>query len=163
MSLEKISPVFFESVSNVTATNSVELGSRRWDSLGYEYVYCFNAGGEQVSPGFGMIVSTGTSGFSGTLTSVAATTHDFIGVVKHATIATAKYGWIMVKGFANVEVSANSTLTGALYLALKADGTFNNLLSAQTGVLQERIIGMSDVDANTASAGSFLAKIVSNF
>ena len=163
MSLERISPVYFESVSAVTATNSVELGSRRVDANGYEYVYCYNAGNSEVSPGFGVIVVTGLSGFSCTLTSVAAGKHDFIGVVRHATLSTAKYGWIMTKGYHTVESGADSTLTGVQYLALKADGTFNNLISAQTGVLQERLVGMADADANSASAGSFLAKIISGF
>ena len=161
MSLEALSPVLFESVSNVTATNSVELGTRAKDSNGYEYVYCYNAGNSQISPGFGGIVVTGTSGYSVTITSVADGVHRFAGVCKHNTLTTATYGWLMYNGYANVESAADSTLTGGLYLALKADGTFNNIKSAQTGVLQERCVGISDDGADTASAGSFLAKIFS--
>lgn len=150
-----------ESISNVTATNSVELGARASDSNGYEYVYCYNAGGEQISPGFGAIVSTGTSGYSVTITSVKASAQDFVGVVKHATMTTATYGWVMTKGYSQAEAPANSTLTGAKFLVLAADGTFN-AQSATTGV-HERVIGMSDDGADTASGGSFLAKIYSGF
>lgn len=161
MGLERISPVFFESASAVTATNSVALGSRRVDANGYEYVYCFNAGGEQISPGFGAIVSTGTSGFSVTITSVAETAHQFVGVVKHATLTTATYGWVLTKGFSQIEVAANSTVTGAKFMILAADGAFSPV-SAAVAVLQP-IVVISDADANTASAGSFLGKVVSQF
>ena len=163
MALNNISPILFESVSQTTLTNSVELGTRRIDSSGYEYVYCFNAGNSQLSPGFGAIVSTGTSGYSVTITSVADGIHQFVGVVKHATMVTAAYAWILNKGFSQLEAGADSTVTGALYLALKADGTFASVVSAQTGVLQEPVRGMSDDGADTASAGSFLGKINSQF
>jgi len=159
MGLQLISPVLFESVSNVTSTNSVELGSRRRDADGYEYIYCYNAGNSQLSPGFGCIVVSGTSGYSVTITSVAGGAHDFVGVVKHATVATAKYGWILYKGFSKLEAPADSTVTGANYLVLKADGTFGTL-SATTGKM-EPIVAMSDLDVDTASAGSFLGKVFS--
>ncbi len=161
MSLASISPILFESVSQVTATNSVQLGTRVKDSNGYEYVYCYNDGGVQISPGFGCIVKTGTSGFSATITSVKASAQDFIGVVKHSTATTATYFWAMTKGYANVEAPADSTITGAAFLVLDANGTFN-AQSGTTGAF-EPLIGMSDADVNTGSAGSFLAKIFSGF
>ena len=43
-------PIATESVSAVTATPSVEVGTRRYYK-GKDYIYCYNAGGSQISQG----------------------------------------------------------------------------------------------------------------
>lgn len=122
-------PVEAESVSNVTATNSVDLGTVRLVS-GEEYVYVYNDGGSQISVGYGAVMS-GNTGMSVT---VSATTffNVCIGVVKHATLTTATYGWLLTKGFTNVKMEAsNSGIVGTpLYLGL--DGTFKGIAAANT-------------------------------
>ena len=151
---------FEESVSAVTATNSVDLGSRRvWK--GEEYVYCFNAGGSQASPSYGLKVITGASGYSVAVTSLADVANPFVGVVKHATLTTDTYGWVMTRGFVNVEASADSTITGDyVAISLDADGTFHQAypVTDAVGVGTFAIVGHG-LDVDTASGGSFYAMI----
>jgi hypothetical protein len=95
MSFQSLSPVSFESVSAVTASPTVELGSMRVEGLN-EYIYCYNAGNSQISVGRVAVVSA-LSGLSVTVSSVSG---DFaVGVVKHATMATGTYGWLLKRGF----------------------------------------------------------------
>ena len=56
-------PSYEESVSQVTATNSVELGSRRWHQ-GEEYIYCYNAGSVSAPVRLGVRFVTAASGYS---------------------------------------------------------------------------------------------------
>lgn len=91
------SPIQFESVSAVTATNSVELGTKR--SIGdEEYLYVYNAGNSQISKGvLACLAATGVSGYS---VSVSCVSGDFaIGACVHATLTTATYGWLCTRGF----------------------------------------------------------------
>ena len=169
MSLEQLSPVVFESVSQTTLTNSVQLGSRRKDAQGYEYVYVYNDGGEQIAPTYGCIQSTGTSGYSVTITSVADVAQRFMGVVKQATIATAYYGWIINKGYCLLEASVDSTVTAMKYVGLAVNGTFKvndqGTLTVTSGAANGNSfelnpeIAITDGSVDTASGGSFLAYV----
>jgi hypothetical protein len=99
-------PVEFESVSNVTATNSVNLGEVRMVN-GEEYLYVYNAGVQQISQGQCAVLSA-NSGFSVTVSSV--TGYDYvIGFAKHATITTGGYGWLVTRGFTKVQNAMAST------------------------------------------------------
>lgn len=99
-------PVEAESVSNVTLTNSVGLGEVRFIA-GEEYVYVYNAGGASITVGYLAVMSANT-GFSVTVTSV--TGYDYpIGFVKHATLITASYGWLLTRGFTTVKNGMAST------------------------------------------------------
>lgn len=99
-----VAPVAFESVSAVTATNSVDLGTTRTQGA-EEYIYVYNAGAASASPGQYMVMSA-NSGYSLTVSSV--TMYDFpMGFVKHTTIPAASYGWILTKGFLNVLGQSN--------------------------------------------------------
>jgi len=95
-------PIQFESVSQTTLTNSVELGRRTTDSSGNEYIYVYNAGEYQIIPGRTAYLLSNTSGYSITATNTASQVGLFAGGVHHATIATAYYGWIMTRGLAAV-------------------------------------------------------------
>ena len=101
-------PVLFAPISMVTATlgaNDPEPGYRA--TVGDEdYVFVYNAGNSQISPTYGAVLSA-VSGYSVTVSSV--TSVDFlIGVCKHATLTTATYGWLMTRGFCQVELSTNN-------------------------------------------------------
>lgn len=114
--------VFFESVSNVTATNSVEVGiERRVGDEYYQYVY--NAGNSQINPGNGAILS-GVTGYSVTVSST--TSADFlVGVCKHSTLTTGTYGWLMTKGFTSIEMGGTSgTVAAGGLVELGDDGQF---------------------------------------
>lgn len=84
-----------ESVSQVTATNSVDLGTRRVDN-GNEYVYCYNDMVSAATLGVFMIASGG-SGYSLVRSSAAALDMP-VCVVKNVAVPAANYFWGLVKG-----------------------------------------------------------------
>lgn len=148
-------PAFEESVSQVTATPSVSLGERRvWQ--GEEYVYCYNAGGAQVSKGLGVKFITGASGYSIAATSVTDSFNPCVGVVKHSTMAAADYGWVMTKGFASVTLVSASTADYKM-IALGAAGTFIEA-SGTTTLGTATKVGYL-LSHNTAAGGSAYAFI----
>lgn len=115
-------PVFEEGISQVTATPSVQLGMRRFYQ-GEEYVYAYNAGGGAADKLDGVKFVTGASGYSIAATSVTDVFNPCVGVVKHATMAAADYGWILTKGFVNVNLVSASTADYKM-IALGAAGSF---------------------------------------
>ena len=121
--------LFEESVSQITASPSVALGTRRWEG-NKEFVYVYNTG-TTAAVGYGMIQSL-NSGFSVTVS--AALKDRCFGVVQNTDLMTNYYGWLQVKGVANVAVSADhaTAATGAgLYLV--ANGSFGAVTTGATG------------------------------
>jgi hypothetical protein len=164
MSQVHFGPVLEEGVSQVTATNSVDLGTRRIFE-GESYVYCYNAGGSQASPSYGVKLITGCSGYSVAVTALTDVANPCVGVVKHATLTTATYGWVMTKGFLNLETHANSTITGDyVNISLGLDGTFHevNPLTDAVHVGTFAAVGYG-LDVDTASGGSFYGFINTGF
>jgi hypothetical protein len=97
-----VAPIAFESVSAVTATPSVEVGTIREDG-DEKYVYVYNAGNSQISVGKCAVVSA-VSGYSVTVSSVSG---DFaVGFCKHATLTTGTYGWLVTRGFVDSVTNA---------------------------------------------------------
>lgn len=97
-------PVEMESVSNVTATNSVDLGTVRYFN-GEEYIYVYNAGTGQINPGMYATLSA-NSGYSVSPTGI--TMYDLpIGFAKHTTLTAGTYGWLLTRGFCNVMTKSN--------------------------------------------------------
>lgn len=117
MSVENISPILFESVSAVTATPSVELGTER-TVAGEKYVYVHNCGTGSTGVGVGLIRPA--SAFAGLYSaSVSSASGDMcVGFVKHATIPTLNYGWALEDGVVTVAIasSASSLAVGAVGL-----------------------------------------------
>lgn len=139
-------PVYMESVSAVTLTNSVQLGSVRVEN-GEEYLYVYNDGGASAMAGFAVVPQSGCSGYSVTVTSV--TGNDMaLGFVKHATLVTAAYGWVMAKGYLSVTNGMVSTaIASGAMLTLGANGA----VVEHTGAMTAPIIGRAF--AATGSAG----------
>ena len=104
MSFKGLDPVRFGTLSMVTATlgdNDPEVGTTVSDG-GLEYVFVYNAGGEQIDPGYGCVPNSASAGFSVTVSAV--TSVDFCqGVAYHATLTTDTYGWVVTKGVVPVE------------------------------------------------------------
>ena len=132
MSVYSVGPIVFAPVSQVTATpgaNDPEVGTRYREG-DEEYVYVYNAGGSQISPGYGAVLSA-VSGYSVTVSSTTSVDM-FVGVVKHATLTTGTYGWLLTKGFSEVKMEASNSCTAGQLLCPAADGTFA-LKSNSTG------------------------------
>lgn len=118
--------VFEESVSAVTATPSVALGTRRIEG-GKEFVYAYNAG-TTAAVGYGMIASL-NSGYSCVVSSAAGDM--LFGVVQNNDLTAAQYGWIQTKGPVHV-VSVNA-VAAAAPIALGTNGAFEQVLTALAG------------------------------
>lgn len=132
MALYQEGPIAMYGVSHVTATlsaNHPQVGQlcQVGDEI-YQWVY--NTGSSTASPSYGVVLS-GVSGYSVTVSST--TSVDLcLGVVKHAAIPTGSYGWILKRGFVEVEMEADNSCAAGQLLCLAADGEFA-LKSNSTG------------------------------
>ena len=104
MAINSISPILNESVSNVTSTNSVELGTRVTVS-GIDYIYVYNVGAQTIAQGHMGFIAAATyassiAGFYVAGSNAASHTrcHAVVGVAHNAAIATTKYGWLATRG-----------------------------------------------------------------
>lgn len=146
-----VGPVVFEGPTNVTATlgvNSPELGTRLQQG-GAEYLFVYNAGGASITAGNAAILSA-TTGYSVTVSSVAATNDFAIGLAV-ATIPTANYGWLLQRGFATFETAATININGAP-LAIGTDGNIVTGLGATTTTSPSPIVGKL-VQTTTGGSG----------
>lgn len=149
-------PIEMESVSNVTATNSVNLGETRFIN-GEEYIYVYNAGVQQISQGNFAVLSA-NSGYSVTVSSV--TNYDLpIGFVKHTTITTGAYGWLLTKGFSKVLMTGNQSATTSDILFPGTQGTVGVLGQAASSITGTILQPIGYVVSGGASGSSALAFI----
>lgn len=137
---------FTESVSAVTATNTVELGTIR-EQGGDKYVYVYNNGNSQASPGQCVTISALT-GYSVTVSTTTSISPVF-GVVKHATMTTGTYGWLLVAGQAPIRAEANTGLAVADAVVAGTDGVNSRKTGATGYFFQEH----GFITQATASAG----------
>ncbi len=112
----------FAGVSQVTASlgaNDPEVGTviEEGDE---KYVFVYNNGNSQISVGHGAVISALT-GYSVTVSSTTMIDHP-VGVVKHATLTTATYGWLLVRGFGPFATPANSGAAAGQLLCIGGDG-----------------------------------------
>lgn len=112
-----------------------------------KYVFVYNNGNSQISVGYGATVS-GVTGYSVTVSSTTMLDHA-VGVVKHATLTTGTYGWLLVRGFGPAKAPANSGIAAGQLLVLGADGVWG-VKSISTDAPAE-VVGKCVVA--TASAG----------
>lgn len=155
MTVYNAGPIGFGSISMVTASlgdNDPEVGTIRREG-DEEYIFVYNAGNSQIPPTYAAVVSA-VSGYSVTLSST--TSVDFpIGVVKHATLTTGTYGWLMTRGFCQVEMEADNSAAAGQLLALAADGEFA-LKSNSTGYPTPALGKTMEAIASGASGTAFL-------
>ena len=152
-------PALEESVSAVTDSPSIQVGTRRWYQ-GEEYVYCYNQGTGTAPVSRGVKLATGASGYTVAVTTATDAFNPCVGVVKHAAITSSSYGWVMVKGFCNVTVASASTadykgiaLGAASGIFVEASGTSTIGTALCIGYL---------VSHNTAASGQAYAFIRTN-
>lgn len=86
--------VYTEPVSTVTATNSVNIGSRRFEG-GTEYVYVYNAE-STAAIGYGVVQVSTSTGYSVTVSTVVG--NKCFGVVQNTDLNAESYGWVAVRG-----------------------------------------------------------------
>jgi len=117
----QLSPVFFKSISNVSAVPDVELGTERVES-GEVYRYIYNAGGSTASVGVGLIRPA--SAFAGLYScSVSSVSGDAcLGFVKHVAIPAGEYGWALKAGLVTVAIASGASTVAAGCLGLGANG-----------------------------------------
>lgn len=115
--------VLFGSISNVSNGADAEIGTIRYYA-GDEYRYVYNTGTNDVLPGHGVTVSgVGISGYSVVISSVSQ--EDVcLGVVKHATLSASCYGWVLTRGFVNVEMGLAVSCATCDPLMLGVSGVF---------------------------------------
>jgi len=141
-----------DSASAVTATRTLgnELGDERIETSPHRrYMFVYNDGGSDISPGFGCVLVSGATNYSVTVTSVTSVTPCF-GVVRHSTLTTATYGWVLKQGFVQLEADAETGLAVNDRVILGDAGVHTRITGA-TGTLTP-IHGI--VAQATASAGS---------
>ena len=122
-------PIMFESVSNVTATPSVQLGTRTIVN-GEDYCYIYNAAADTATKDHGVII-TAMTGYSISLQSVTMV-GGFFGLVKHADIPAASYGWVLTKGFGQGLAGTTKSLATGDPLVCGVSGTFGRNTGAAT-------------------------------
>lgn len=119
MGFNSVAPILFESVSNVTTTPSVELGTRvTVNQENYLYVYAQAT----VSASVGATIS-GVSGYSVVATGMISGAF-CVGFAKHADIPAGSYGWLLTRGALSSPVNgmASTALAATDNVQLAADG-----------------------------------------
>jgi hypothetical protein len=148
-------PVLFAGKSMVTASlgvNDPEPGYRMTDG-DEDYVFVYNAGNSQINPSYGAVLSA-VSGYSVTVSST--TSVDFlVGVCKHATITTGAYGYLVTRGFTQIELGADNSVAAGGLVQLGADGAFGDHLIS-TGNVGNAVGKAMGAAASAASATAFI-------
>lgn len=153
MTVYNVGPVLFETVSNVTATPSIDVGTVRREG-DEEYIYAFNAGSSTASVGKGVIVSA-VSGYSITVSSI--TMVDIcVGHVKHADIPTGSYGWLCTKGWVQADAHADQSFAAGALAILAADGKLTNKTSGIAFLAPAHAKAMAAVASG--ASGTFFIK-----
>jgi len=149
-------PVRFLGVSSITnslGANDPELGDRTTDG-GKEYVFVYNTGSSTANVGHCCIVSA-VSNYSVTVSSVT-NTDQAIGVVVHSGLATGEYGWLLTRGFAEVEMSPDNSAAVAQMLNLGPDGGFAQV-SNTTGQASPYFAKAMEAMASGASGTAYVS------
>ena len=143
--------LFTESVSAVTATPSVELGTRRIVD-GCEYVYMYNGATVADQRLFVKPLTAGVEYTFSVTTVSGAGNVKACGVVANQTIAAESYGWVMTKGYTKgiiggaVTYSVGGALApvpviqgaaGVIDIATGGTGTTGNVVGFLTSAISD--------------------------
>lgn len=151
-----LSPIRFCGPSFTTTSlgaNDPKVGDVAHDGS-EQYRFVYNDGNSQILPGDGVILSA-VSGYSVTLSSTTSVDL-LVGVVKHATLATGAYGYVVERGFVNVNMGANLSAAAGGLLVLAADGKFTNKTISTGYVAQGNVKAMVAI-ASGASGTAFVS------
>lgn len=149
---------FNESVSAVTATPSVDVGTRQW-SGSREYCYMYNAGAEAAPKR--VVHVTGTTGYSFVVTfATGAALHAGpFGVVQNATIPAGSYGWIATRGHVDLYNDGTASVAAGDLIICGTNGVVRQVTATSviTQVVWGGIVGKATQATDTA--GTFGAYI----
>jgi len=145
--------LFEESVSAITATPSVALGTRRVEG-GNEYIYAYNAN-TTAAVGRGVIASI-NSGYSFSVTAAAGNV--LMGVVQNTEFTAAYYGWLLTRGLAKSLPSVNA-IGAAAPFAISTNGAFEALVSGAAGCFTACGVAIQDITSAGTGAGFIKATI----
>lgn len=151
-----VGPVRFASVSMVTATlgaNDPKPGET-CTVLGEQYLFVQNIGSSTAGVSKCVTVS-GVSGYSVTVSTTTSVDY-VVGVVKHADIATGSYGWVMTKGFCQIQMQADNSAAAGQQVTVAADGLFA-LKSNSTGYPAPSLGKVMAAVASGASATAYIS------
>lgn len=154
MSRYGLDPVLFEGVSAVTATPSVEIGTKR-TYAGEEYIYVHAVGTVSMSVGATL---SGVSGYSVLATGLLSGAY-CIGFCKHESIVCGSYGWLIQRGFVSSPVNgmANSSIAATRVIMLAADGKIADAQSesgiTDTAKVLHHIIGRMTTSVVSGGTG----------
>jgi len=141
-----------ESVSAVTASPSVSIGTRRLEG-GREYLYACNGATHTAAVGY-CVIASAMSGGSFTVTAVGGEIP--MGVVMHAAIPGGSYGWLMTRGI--VHGYSGSAIAFGKAVIVGALGTMEELTSATAGVVPVMPIGTAITAIASAGTGAVLIR-----
>lgn len=157
-------PLVEESVSAVTATPTVELGTRRIEA-GISYIYVYNASSdEQIIPTRGAKLASGSTGYSVDVAVAVAATFSasvLCGVCVNATLTTGTYGWLATRGFMSIENDGKTSIATGESIWLSTSGTFSRY-TAPTSISHYGFFGICGVacsDQATTTTGTLTAYI----
>ena len=125
MAYQGVAPILMGSVSMVTATRGVndpEVGTKV-NVDGRDYVFVYNGGTTQISPGLGAVLQSSATGYTVTVSSVSSA-DVVIGVCRHATLTTATYGWLVAKGITPVQLGTTVSVSQRGLIEIGANGVF---------------------------------------
>jgi hypothetical protein len=140
-------------VTSSLGPNDPKVGDRT-RSGDEDYLFVYNNGNSQISPTYCATVSAVT-GYSVTVSTV--TSVDFIvGVCKHATLTTGTYGWLVTKGFVQVQMGTNASAAAGDNLTASTDGTFAGVTSG-IGFYGQRLGKAMSAAASATSGPAFVS------
>lgn len=119
-----------------------------------DYVYVYNTGGSSITVGDGAIISA-VSGYSVTLSSTTSV-DVLVGVCKHATIAASDYGFLVTKGWSQVNMGANFSAAAGGLLILADNGKFTSK-TISTGFVGAGLVKTMEAIASGASGTAFIS------
>lgn len=158
MSFYGVGPISFEAVTAVTATPSVDIGTKKTEG-GFDYIYVYNDCNSTIPTGHGAVLQSGVSGMSVTVSSVT-NVGCLIGVAVN-TLTTGTYGWLMTRGITAIECNTTSgTVAAGDGLTLGVNGQFNRITgtSGATAGAGATIYGTALEAINSGASGSAYIK-----
>jgi hypothetical protein len=130
------------SAERITSGKGWSPGDRYTDHQGYEWVYV-KAGATPVAQNYLVkILSNFETTANTTATRAFADCHGYA-VAASASIASASFGWVMVRGVASVKVAATGTLVGPLLVVATSATPGAVIVTATTTAGQVRLTGIA--------------------